>query len=71
MKPELIHRHFINGVQGKVQLKKGRLQVDIYGFKHRAVVERLFTNLEQKLIARGMDPRVPWLNNHILKFKFA
>ncbi len=70
MKPESIHREFIQGVQGKVQLKKDKLQVDIYGFQHRELVASLFGNLEEKLIAKNVDPRCPWLNNHILNFSF-
>ena len=70
MKPESIYQHFIQGVQGKVQIKKDKLQVDIYGFKYRDVVAQLFKNIEQKLVARGIDPRCSWLNEHALKFSF-
>ena len=70
MKPESIHRLFIQGVQGKVQLKKDKLQVEIYGFQHRDMVAPLFTELEQKLIAQNIDPRCPWLNEHVLNFSF-
>lgn len=70
MKPESIFQHFIHGVQGKVQIKKDRLQVDIYGFQHRDVVAPLFKGLEQKLTAQDIDPRCPWLNDYVLDFKF-
>ena len=70
MTPELIHRHFIRGVQGKVQLKKEQIHIDIYGFRHQAMVKNIFTNLENKLLAKGIDPRVPWLNNYKLHFEF-
>ena len=70
MKPQSIHQHFIQGVQGKVQLKKDKLQVDIYGFQHRDMVAPLFKDLEQKLIAQNIDPRCPWLNDHVLTFSF-
>lgn len=70
MKPESIYQHFIQGVQGKVQIKKDKLHVDIYGFQHRDVVAALFENLEQKLIAQKIDPRCPWLNDHVLSFSF-
>jgi hypothetical protein len=32
MKPESIYQMFINGVQGKIQIKNNKLQIDIYGF---------------------------------------
>jgi len=70
MTPELIHRHFIQGVQGKVQLKKEQIHIDIYGFRHQAAVRNIFTNLEEKLVAQRIDPRVPWLNGYKLHFEF-
>jgi hypothetical protein len=70
IKPESIHQHFIQGVQGKVQLKKDELHVDIYGFQHRDLVASLFKGLQQKLIAQNIDPRCPWLNDHALGFSF-
>ena len=70
MKPESIYQHFIQGVQGKVQLKKDKVQVDIYGFQHRDAVAPLFKRLEQKLAAQNIDPRCPWLNDHVLNFSF-
>lgn len=70
MKPETIHRHFISGVQGKVQLKDNRLNIDVYGFRHRHVVAPLFEGLEKKLLDRNIDPRCQWLNDYILQFSF-
>ena len=70
MKPESIYQHFIQGVQGKVQIKKDKLQVDIYGFQHKDAVAPLFKGLEEKLIAQNIDPRCPWLNDHVLSFSF-
>jgi hypothetical protein len=70
MKPESIYQHFIQGVQGKVQLKKDEIHVDIYGFQHRDMVAALFNNLQQKLSAQQIDPRCPWLNDRPLSFSF-
>ncbi|MBW2148996.1 MAG: transposase [Deltaproteobacteria bacterium] len=70
MKPESIYHNFIQAVQGKVQLKKDKLQVDIHGFQHRDVVAALFKGLEQKVIAQNIDPRCPWLNDHMMRFSF-
>ena len=70
MKPESIYQHFIQSVQGKAQIKKDKLQIDVYGFQHRDVVVPLFKNLEQKLIAQKIDTRCPWLNDHPLNFSF-
>ena len=70
MKPESIYQSFIQGVQGKIQIKKDKLQVDVYGFKHRDVVASLLENLEQKLTSQNVDPRCPWLNSYVLNFSF-
>ena len=70
MKPESIYQHFIQGVQGKVQIKKEKIRIDIYGFKHRDLIASIFNNLDEKLIARNIDPRCPWLNDRALLFSF-
>jgi hypothetical protein len=70
MKPESIYQHFIQRVQGKVQIKKEKLQVDIYRFQHKDVVAPLFKGLEEKLIGPNINPRCPWLNDHVLTFSF-
>ena len=69
MKPESIYQNFIQGVQGKVQMKKDKIQVDVYGFQHRDVIASLFRNLEHKMIAKNIEPRCPWLNEHVLNFE--
>ena len=70
MKPESINQNFIQGVQGKVQIKKDKLQIDVYRFQHRDAIAPLLKNLEQKLVAQNIDPRCPWLNDHVLNFAF-
>jgi hypothetical protein len=70
MKPESINQHFIQGVQGKVQIKKDKLQIDVYGFQHRDAVAPLLKDLDKKLVAQNIDPRCPWLNDHVLNFSF-
>ncbi|GBE16226.1 transposase DDE domain protein [bacterium BMS3Abin15] len=70
MKPESIYKKFIQGVQGKVQIKRNKLQIDIYGFEHQQVVAPLLKNLEQNLITQNVDPRCSWLNNYPLNFSF-
>ena len=68
--PELICRNFLDGVQGRVQLRGDMITVNIYGFKHDRDVASIFMNLESKLIRAGVDPRIPWLGNRRLQFKF-
>jgi hypothetical protein len=68
--PELIHREFIDGVQGRVQLRGNRIEISIYGFEHEAAAAALLANLDAKLKKAGVEPRIPWLGNRRLRFKF-
>ena len=68
--PDLIHREFVNGVQGRVQLCGNIIDVIIYGFEHEATAAAILTNLDTKLENAGVDPRIPWLGNRRLRFTF-
>ena len=68
--PDLIHREFVNGVQGRVQLCGHILDGIIDGFEHAAAAAAILTNLETKLAKAGVDPRIPWLGNRRLRFTF-
>jgi hypothetical protein len=68
--PELIHREFIDGVQGRIQLRTDVIEVSVYGFQHQAAVESILTNVDEKLKHANVDPRIPWLGNRRLRFKF-
>ncbi len=68
--PELIHREFIDGVQGRVQLRGNIIEVSVYGFEHETAAAAILTNLDTKLENAGVDPRIPWLGNRRLRFTF-
>ena len=68
--PDLIHREFVNGVQGRVQLCGNIIDVIIDGFAHEAAAAAILTNLDTKLENAGVDPRIPWLGNRRLRFTF-
>jgi hypothetical protein len=68
--PQLIHREFVNGVQGRVQLRASTIEVHIYGFEHQAAAAAILSNLDTKLENAGVDPRIPWLGNRRLRFMF-
>jgi len=68
--PELIHREFVDGVQGRVQGRGTIIEVNIYGFEHEAAAAAILTNLDTKLESAGVDPRIPWLGNRRLRFTF-
>ena len=68
--PELIHREFVDGVQGRVQLRGNIIEAHIYGFEHEAAAAAMLTNLDAKREKAGVDPRIPWLGNRRLRFTF-
>lgn len=68
--PDLIHREFVDGVQGRVQLTGDRIIVNVYNFKHENAVASILTNLDAKLKKANVDPRIPWLGHRRLEFKF-
>ncbi len=68
--PELIYREFVDGVQGRVQLRGDIIEVSVYGFEHQDAAAAILTNLDAKLEARGVDSRIPWLGNRRLRFAF-
>lgn len=68
--PKLIHREFVDGIQGRIQIRSDDLQVIVYGFRHQDAVESILTNIDQKLESANVDPRISWLGNRRIKFKF-
>jgi hypothetical protein len=68
--PELIHRDFVDGIQGRVQLRGDVIEVNVYGFEHQNAAAAILTNLDAKLEHTGVDPRIPWLGNRRLRFTF-
>jgi hypothetical protein len=68
--PELIHRQFIDGIQGRVQLRGEVIEVNVYGFAQQKAAADLLTNLDAKLERASVDPRIPWLGNRRLRFAF-
>jgi hypothetical protein len=68
--PALIHREFIDGVQGRVQVRGNLIAGSLYGFEHEAAAAAILTNLDTKLESAGVAPRIPWLGNRRLRFTF-
>jgi hypothetical protein len=68
--PELIYREFIDGVQGRVQLRGNVITVSVYGFEHQEAAASILMNLPAQLSRVGIDPRIPWLADRRLQFEF-
>ena len=68
--PESIYREFISGVQGRIELKSDTIVVHVYNFKHEHAIASIMSNLEVKLEKANVNPRIPWLGNRRLAFRF-
>ncbi len=67
MEIEGIYEKFLN-VQASVISKGEKIHITYYRYPPELV--SLFQNFNQKLVAKGINPKVPWLNNKTLEFHF-
>ena len=68
--PESIYRELVDGVQGRVQLHRDVIRINIYGFEHETAAAAILTNLDAKLAKANVDPHIPWLGNRRIEFRF-
>lgn len=64
---EGIFEKFLN-IQALVQSKGQTIHITYH--RYPPELESLFRNISEKLDDKGIDPKVPWLNNKKLKFHF-
>lgn len=57
-------------LEGDVRIIKDRIVVTYYNAPNRERLETYYTDLPEKLAKEGVDPRVPWLYNYELDFRF-
>jgi len=69
MNAETIYEKFFKE-QALIKLRDDQITITMFGHKKREILEQLFHDLNSKLESKGIDSRVPWLNNHTLKFEF-
>lgn len=58
------------GIDGDIRVKDDTLVVTFYNAPNSELLSQQYENLPQKLIAEGVDPRIPWLFNFKLDFRF-
>ncbi len=67
-------KHFasdiLRGLDGDVRVLGDRIVVTFYGAQELAASREALEHLPEKLAAEGVDPRVPWLFNYRLDFRF-
>jgi hypothetical protein len=59
-----------NGIDGDLRVKDDTIIVTFYNAPQTDSLKKHYRNLPQKLEAEGIDPRVPWLYNFKVNFRF-
>lgn len=62
---------FVSSVHGKIQLRGDVIEVTIFGFEHENAAAAILSGLDEKLEKANVDPRIPWLGNRRIRFKFC
>lgn len=58
------------GIEGDIRVKNDTIVVTLYNFPKSLNLKNYYENLPEKLKAEGVDPRVPWLYNFKVDFRF-
>ena len=63
-------RKLFNGIDGDLRVKNDTIIATFYNAPQVNTLKKYYVNLPQRLEAEGIDPRVPWLYNFKLDFRF-
>jgi len=67
-------RHFASaifrGIDGDIRVSKNTILVTLYNAPNSDLLKKHYENLPQILEHEGIDPRIPWLYNFKLDFRF-
>jgi hypothetical protein len=58
------------GIDGDLRVKNDTIIATLYNAPETAHLQRYYKNLPAKLESQGIDPRIPWLFNFKLDFRF-
>jgi len=67
---ESMARKLFNGIDGDLRVKDDTIIVTFYNAPEALSLKEHYINLPQKLEAEGIDPKVPWLYNFQVDFRF-
>lgn len=67
---ENMARKLFNGIDGDLRVKKDTIIVTFYNAPQVDSLKHHYIDLPQQLEAEGIDPRVPWLYNFKVDFRF-
>ena len=60
----------LSGIEGAISVKGDTIVVTCYNVPEKLKLQRHYTDLPNKLISEGIDPRIPWQYNYKLDFVF-
>ena len=58
------------GIEGDIRVKNDTIIVTYYNFPKNMFLQKYYENLPEKLMSEGIDPRIPWLYNFKIDFRF-
>jgi DDE family transposase len=61
---------FLRGLEGDIRVDEGTIVVTYYNAPDASRLQQTYTGLPAKLSAEGIDPRIPWLYDFKLDFRF-
>jgi len=67
---EHLARNFFQGLEGDIRVSKDTVLVTYYDAPNAELLRNHYENLPAKLRQQGIDPRIPWLYNFLLDFRF-
>jgi hypothetical protein len=63
-------REFFHGLEGDLRIRHDTILVTYYNAPNVGLLREYYSDLPAKLAKQGIDPRVPWLFNYKLDFRF-
>ena len=67
---EHLARSFFHGLEGDIRLQRDTILVTYYNAPNADHLAEHYTDLPTKLQNEGVDPRIPWLYNYKIDFRF-
>ena len=67
---ESMARKLFNGIDGDLRVKDDTIIVTFYNAPEANTLKEHYLDLPQRLETEGIDPRVPWLYNYKVDFRF-
>jgi hypothetical protein len=67
---EHLSNSLFRGIEGDIRVKKDTIIVTYYNFPKKMPIQKYYENLPEQLAAEGIDPRVPWLYDFKVDFRF-